>query len=81
MLATAAGAGYKAFSDARAERPVVLEVPAADVVGLRQDISELRNDMREERRERTEDRRQLNEFRVEVAGRLTALEAEKKARR
>lgn len=71
VVGTATGAGYKAISDARAERTV--EVPAADVSALRQDISELRLDIREERHERSELAKQMGEFN----GRLSAVEAAK----
>jgi hypothetical protein len=71
-LGAAVGAGYKAISDARAEqRPqAVVEVPAPDVSGLRQDIGYLREDIREERHERYELTKQMGEFN----GRLQSLE-------
>lgn len=73
LLASAAGAGFKMISDARAERRMI-EVPAADVVGLRQDIGYLRGDLRDERREREKLADTIGEFRVEINGRITRLE-------
>jgi hypothetical protein len=72
VLGTAVSAGYKAISDARAERTV--EVPAADVSALRKDISDLRDDIRDERTARGELTRQIGEFNGRI-GRLEGAEA------
>lgn len=71
-VGTAIGAGYKVISEARAER--VLQVPAADVSALRQDIGYLRGDIRDERTARENLSTEIGQFRVEINGRLTRLE-------
>jgi hypothetical protein len=74
ILGAAAGAGYKAISDARAER--MISVPAADVVGLRQDIGDLRSDIRDERKARED----LGSKLVDLNGRLGRLEGAEAAK-
>jgi hypothetical protein len=71
VLASAAGAGYRAISEARAEKvPEMIQVPAPDVSALRQDIGDLRGDIRDERKAREELTRQMTDFN----GRLGRLE-------
>ena len=81
VLASAVGAGVKAFSEARAERkPVVIEVPAADVVGLREDIGYLRDDIREERHSRETLATQVGELNSRLSRLEGAAAAKAKAR-
>jgi hypothetical protein len=73
VLGTAASVAIKEMSEAKAT-PV--EIPAADAIGLRQDIGYLREDIREERRSRESLTTQMGEFN----GRLRALERQADAK-